>query len=62
MKVLERNAGLPARRVVRVASASLPRQVSVQALSGLVRPGELVYVPGASGAPLDFVSSLLARG
>ncbi len=62
MRVLERNAGLPAGRIARTASASLPQQVSVQALSGLVRPGELVYVPGASGAPLDFVSGLLACG
>ncbi|MES2360680.1 MAG: acetyl-CoA hydrolase/transferase C-terminal domain-containing protein [Pseudomonadota bacterium] len=42
-------------------NAARPRQVSTEALSSLVRPGELVYVPGASGAPQAFMSSLLAN-
>ena len=49
---------------IRSATASAtrgasPRSMARDALSSLIRPGELVYVPGASGAPLDFVSSLL---
>jgi acyl-CoA hydrolase len=62
MQVLERASGMRARVGVHAASASTPQQVSQQSLSGLIRPGELVYVPGASGAPLDFVSCLLAHG
>lgn len=38
-----------------------PQSIAQDVLSSLVRPGELVYVPGASGAPLAFVSSLLAH-
>ena len=35
--------------------------MTADALSSLVRPFGLVYVPGASGAPLPFVSSLLGH-
>lgn len=54
--------GLPNIRPATPARAGAgPRLVSCDALSSLVRPDELVYVPGASGAPLAFVSSLLAH-
>ncbi len=55
-KVLERIAPLR-----EGTSPSRPRQVAAEALSTLVRPDELVYVPGASGAPLAFVDCLLAH-
>lgn len=40
----------------------MPVVVAIGALCGLVRPNGLVYVPGASGAPLAFVDSLLTHG
>lgn len=43
------------------SNGTRPRSIARDALSSLVRPGELVYVPGASGAPLAFLSSLLAN-
>jgi len=36
-----------------------PGRLPPGALPGLVRPGQLVYVPGSSGAPLAFMSELL---
>lgn len=61
MKVLERTHDLPARMNIPSAVSGRPVQVTAEALSSLVRPGELVYVAGASSAPLPFVSSLLAH-
>lgn len=43
------------------SAGTRPQLIAQDALSSLVRPGELVYVPGASGAPLAFISSLLAH-
>jgi acyl-CoA hydrolase len=37
----------------------MPSGVSLDKLSTLVAPGDLVYLPGASGAPLAFVDALL---
>lgn len=63
MKLLERKYGVQAEACVRAdkRGSNPPRRVTVEALSGLVLPGQLVYVPGASSAPLDFVSSLLSH-
>ncbi|MES2415546.1 MAG: acetyl-CoA hydrolase/transferase C-terminal domain-containing protein [Pseudomonadota bacterium] len=59
MKVIERGQGLPAGVRLLPAAIDMPKAVTREALSSLVSPGGLVYVPGASGAPLSFVSSLL---
>ena len=61
MKVLERTHDFNAGLTCAPARSGKPVRVVAEALSSLVRPGELVYVPGASGAPLPFVSSLLAH-
>lgn len=61
MKVLERTHDFNAGLTCAPARSGKPVRVVAEALSSLVRSGELVYVPGASGAPLPFVSSLLAH-
>lgn len=61
MKVLERTHDLQARVNISSEGSASPLQVTSAALASMVRRGELVYVPGASGAPLPFVSSLLAN-
>lgn len=43
----------------RASSHEAGRVVKVQALPSLVTPGEWVYVPGSSGAPLTFMAELL---
>lgn len=35
-----------------------PKELAAELLSSTVQPGNLVYVPGSSGAPLDFMSCL----
>ena len=56
---------LPARQMfdttTSAQTAVSPRWVPRESLSSLIKPGGLVYLPGASGAPLAFVASLLAH-
>jgi acyl-CoA hydrolase len=63
MKVIEPSRQSPPspdiHRATPAPQGARPQAVAREALSSLVQPGKLVYVPGASGAPLAFVSSLL---
>jgi len=38
-----------------------PKTIAADQLAAQVRPGQLVYVPGSSGAPLDFVADLVRQ-
>lgn len=46
------NVGMRPRRTAR------PKVLAQESLSSILSPGNLVYVPGASGAPLDFMAAL----
>jgi acyl-CoA hydrolase len=41
--------------------AAAPKVLSPNSLATLIRPGELVYLPGSSGAPLEFVADLIRQ-